>query len=46
MFRNLRITPHSELSKLYKKWNEETEQWELGLALSDIHKIPAITFKD
>lgn len=31
---------------VFSEFNEETEQWQLGLVLSDIHKIPAITFKD
>lgn len=28
MFSNLRITPMKQLEKLYRKWNEDTQQWE------------------
>lgn len=28
MFNNLRITPMTQLEELYRKWNEETQQWE------------------
>ena len=28
MFEDLRITPHKHLEKLYKKYNEEKEEWE------------------
>ena len=28
MFRRLRVTPHTELAKLYRVWNEEEKKWE------------------
>lgn len=28
MFRRLRVTPHTELAKLYQVWNEEEKKWE------------------
>ena len=28
MFRRLRVTPHTELAKLYRVWNKEEKKWE------------------